>query len=109
VLKAKQHKIPIVVCESLHLEVSTHSHCSMDQQARDRKYTDDTDLKRRRGMDGTKPIESGVKAMALWSATESTASGAMGINLFDTNPIKKAKICQKNIDKKATTFLTTTA
>ena len=58
-------------------------------------------------MGGTKPIESGVKAMALRSAVESTVSGAIGTNSFDINPMK-AEIGQKIFDKKATTFLTTT-
>jgi len=69
---------------------------------------DDADLKRRWGMDVTKPIESEVKAMPYRSAAESTVSCAMGINLFDTNSMKKAKISQKKFDKKATTLLTTT-
>jgi hypothetical protein len=40
------------------------------------------------------------------SDVESMLSGAIGTNSFDTNPMK-AEIGQKNIDKKATTFLTT--
>jgi len=107
-----QHKTPIVVYESLHLEQVVGPEPLLDAAWLNRlepeKNTCDMDLKRRWGMGGTKPIESGVKAMPLRSAVESTVSGTIGVDLFDTNPMK-ADIGQKNIDKKATTSLTTTA
>ena len=71
------------------------------------KITDDTDLKRRWGMGGTKPIESGVEVMPRRSAVESMLSGTIDTDSFDTNQMK-GDIGQKNIDKKATTLLTTT-
>lgn len=71
------------------------------------KITDDTDLKRRWGMGGTKPIESGVEVMPRRSAVESMLSGTIDTDSFDTNQMK-GYIGQKNIDKKATTLLTTT-
>jgi len=43
------------------------------------------DLKRRWGMDGTKPIESEVKAMPRRSDVESMLSAAIGTDSFDTN------------------------
>jgi hypothetical protein len=107
-----QHKTPIVVYESLHLEEVVGPEPLLDAAWLNRleaeKNTCDMDLKRRWGMGGTKPIESGVKAMPLRSAVESTVSGRIGVDSFDTNPMK-ADIGQKNIDKKATTSLTTTA
>ena len=72
------------------------------------KITDDTDLKRRWGMAGTKSIEIGVEVMPHRSAVDSMLSGAICTDSFDTNQMK-GDIGQKNIDKKATTFLTTTA
>ena len=71
------------------------------------KNTDDTDFKRRWGMGGTKPIESGVEVMPRRSAVGSMLSGAIDTDSFDTNQMK-GDIGQKNIDKKATTLLTTT-
>jgi hypothetical protein len=106
-----QHKTPIVVYESLHLEEVVGPEPLPDaawlNRVEPEKNTCDMDLKRRWGMGGTKPIESGVKAMALRSAVESTVSGTIGVDSFDTNPMK-TDIGQKNIDKKATTSLTTT-
>ena len=106
-----QHKTLIVVYESLHLEEVVGPEPLRDaawiNRLEPEKNTGDMDLKRRWGMDGTKPIEREVKAMALRSAVESTESGAIGTDSFNTNPMK-ADIGQKNIDKKATTSLTTT-
>jgi len=49
----------------------------------------DTDLKRRWGMAGTEPIESGVQVMPHRSAVESASSGcANDTDSFDTNKMK---------------------
>jgi hypothetical protein len=100
-----------VVCEPLHQGVIGPlplPDAAWINRPEAEKITDDTDLKRRWGMAGTKSIEIGVEVMPHRSAVDSMLSGAICTDSFDTNQMK-GDIGQKNIDKKATTFLTTTA
>lgn len=68
-----------MVCESLYTAIAR---CSLDQPEFANTLMD---LKRRWGMDGTKPIESEVKAMPRRSDVESMLSAAIGTDSFDTN------------------------
>jgi hypothetical protein len=109
-LKARLHRTRIVVCEPLHQGVVGPlplPDAAWINRPEPERITDDTNLKRRWGMGGTEPIENGVEAMPRRSAVESMLSGAIDTDSFDTNQMK-GDIGQKNIDKKATTLLTTT-
>ena len=89
-LKTRLHRTRIVVCESLHQGVISPlplPDAAWINRPDPEKITDDTDLKRRCGMGGTKPIESGVEVMPRRSAVESMLSGALLIQIHST-PIK---------------------
>ena len=80
-----------MVCKSIHngvVDPEPLPDAAWINRAEPEKNTDDTNLKRRWGMAGMKPIVSGVEAMLLRSAVESTLSGAIGTDSFDTSQMK---------------------
>ena len=90
-MKVRLHKTRTVLYDFLHNgDIGPKPFCDAAwiNSPEPEKNTEDTELKRRWGMGGTKPIESGVEVMPSRSGFGSTLSVAVGTDSFDTNQMK---------------------